>query len=153
MKHGAAPPPPPPLPIEILITFFNVLNKFTLLKKKCLRANHSRFVNKKLNKAIMERSRLRNEYIKDKTRAARIAYQKQRNVCLSILCQSKKCYCKNLNLGYRETFFLKQSKIKNAYITLKEGEKLIKHEYQIANIFNTFFLEIVPNLGTNVDER
>ena len=101
----------------------------------------------------MERSRLRNEYIKDKTRAARIAYQKQRNVCLSILCQSKKCYCKNLNLGYRETFFLKQSKIKNAYITLKEGEKLIKHEYQIANIFNTFFLEIVPNLGTNVDER
>ena len=32
----------------------------------------------------MQRSRLRNEYLKDKTRAARIAYKKQRNVCVSI---------------------------------------------------------------------
>ena len=53
--------------------FLNVLNKFALLKKKYLRANHSRFANKKLNKAIMQRSRLRNEYLKAKTRAARIA--------------------------------------------------------------------------------
>ena len=53
--------------------FLNVLNKFALLKKKFLRANHSHFVNKKLNKAIMQRSRLRNEYLKAKTRAARIA--------------------------------------------------------------------------------
>ena len=29
----------------------------------------------------------------------------------------------------------------------------MKNEYQIANIFNTFFVEIVPNLGTKVDER
>ena len=41
----------------------------------------------------------------------------------------------------------------NTYITLNEDEKLIKNEYQIANIFNTFFIEIVPNLGTKVDER
>ena len=38
------------------------------------------------------------------------------------------------------------------YITLNEDEKLIKNEYQITNIFNTFFNEIVPNLGTKVDE-
>ena len=37
----------------------NVLNKFAPLKKKYLRANHSRFVNKELNKAFMLRSRLR----------------------------------------------------------------------------------------------
>ena len=30
------------------MTFLNVLNKFTPLKKKYLRANHSRFVNKEL---------------------------------------------------------------------------------------------------------
>ena len=41
----------------------------------------------------------------------------------------------------------------STYITLNEDEKLIKNEYQIANIFNTFFIEIVPNLGTKVDER
>ena len=37
------------------MTFLNVPNKFALLKKKYQRANHSRFVNKELNKAIMQR--------------------------------------------------------------------------------------------------
>ena len=40
----------------------------------------------------------------------------------------------------------------NTYITLNEDEKL-KNEQQIANIFNIFFIEIVPDLGTKVDER
>ena len=38
------------------MTFLNVLNKFAPLKKKYLRANHSRFFNKELNKAFMLRS-------------------------------------------------------------------------------------------------
>ena len=41
----------------------------------------------------------------------------------------------------------------NTYITLNEDEKLIKNEYQISNILNRFFTEIVPNLGTKVDGR
>ena len=40
----------------------------------------------------------------------------------------------------------------NIYITLNEDEKLIKNEYQITNIFKTFFNKIVPNFGTKVDE-
>ena len=144
------------------MTFLNVLNKFAPLKKKYLRANHSRFVNKELNKAIMQRSRLRNAYLKDRTRAARIAYKKQRNVCVSILRKSKKCYYENLdtkNITDNKKFWgtvkpLFSNKVRsNTYITLNEDEKLIKNEYQIANIFNTFFIEIVPNLGTKVDER
>ena len=54
------------------MTFLNVLNKFAPLKKKYLRANHSRFVNKELNKAIMQRSRLRNKYLKGNTRAEQL---------------------------------------------------------------------------------
>ena len=50
--------------------------------------------------------------------------------------------------------FLFSNKIRsNTYITLNEEEKLIKNEYQMANIFITFFIEIVANLGTKVDER
>ena len=79
------------------MTFLNVLNMLPSLKKKYLRANHSRFINKEFNKAIMQRSMLRNAYLKDKTRAARIAYKKQRNVCVSILRKSKKCYYENLD--------------------------------------------------------
>ena len=43
----------------------------------------------------MQRSRLRNKYLKDKTTAVRITYHKQRNVCLNILRKSEK---KNLTL-------------------------------------------------------
>ena len=41
----------------------------------------------------------------------------------------------------------------NTYITLNEDEKLIKNEYQIANLFNIFFIEIVRNLGAKLDKR
>ena len=41
----------------------------------------------------------------------------------------------------------------STYITLNEDEKLTKNEYQIVNIFNTFFIEIVPDVDTKVDER
>ena len=68
--------------------FLNVLNKFAPLKKKYLSANQSRFVNKELNKVIMQRSRLHNKYLKDKIRAASMAYKKQINVCVSILRKS-----------------------------------------------------------------
>ena len=143
------------------VTFLNVLKKFASLKKKYLSANPSRFVNKVLNKTVMQRSRLHNAYLKGKTRAAKIVYKKQRNVCVSILRKSKKCYYENLdskNITDNKKFWgtvkpLFSNKVRsNTYITLNEDEKLIKNEYQIANIFNTFFIEIVPNLGTKVDE-
>ena len=41
----------------------------------------------------------------------------------------------------------------STYITLNEDEKSIKNEYQIAKNLSTLFIEIVPNLRTNVDER
>ena len=46
---------------------------------------------------------------------------------------------------------MKQKSI--TYITLNEDKKLIKNEFRIAKTFNTFFIEIVPNIGTEVDER
>ena len=144
------------------MTFLNVLNKFAPLKKKYLRANHSRFVSKKLNKAVIQRSRLRYENLKDKTRVARIAYKKLRNVSVSILRKCKKYYYENLDTknttvnkkfwGTVKLLFLNKVRSNN-YITLNEDKKLIKNEYQIDNIFKTFFIEIVPNLGTKFDER
>ena len=114
--------------------------------------------NKEINKAIIQKSNLRNVYLKDKTRAVRIAYKKQRNVCVSVL--RKKIDYENLdtkNVTDNKKFSstvkpLFSNKVRsNAYITLNEDEKLIKNEYQIAKIFNTFFIEIFPYLGTKVD--
>ena len=109
----------------------------------------------------MQGPRLRIEYLYDKTRAARIAYKKQKIVCASILCKSENCYYENLDTKNITDNKKSWSTVKplfsnkvtsNTYITLNEDEKLIKNEYQITNIFNTFFNEIVPNLGTKVDE-
>ena len=49
--------------------------------------------------------------------------------------------------------FFKQSKIKRLNYTIKEDKKILKNEYKIANVFNTFFIEIVPSLGIKVDEK
>ena len=43
--------------------------------------------------------------------------------------------------------------MKLARVTLKENEKLIREEYNIANTFNKFFKEIVPKLGIKIEEK
>ena len=72
------------------MTFLNALNSFAPDKKKYLRANHSKFVNKELSKAMMLRTKLRNKFLKQKTTETRSSYNKQRNICVSILRKTKR---------------------------------------------------------------
>ena len=81
-------------------TFMEFLDKFAPLKKKYIRANHSSFVTKELSKAIMLRSKLRNQFLKTRTQEPKINYNKQRNLCVSITRKSKRSYYKNLNLKH-----------------------------------------------------
>ena len=55
--------------------FIELLNKVAPLKTKFLRANHSKFVTK-VSKAIMLRTKLRNQFLKKRTLEARIKYNK-----------------------------------------------------------------------------
>ena len=57
-----------------------ILDKFAPLKKKYIRANYSKFVSKELSKAIMLRSKLRNQFLKTKTQESKLKYNKQRNL-------------------------------------------------------------------------
>ena len=104
----------------------------------------------------MQRSRLFNKYLKDKTRVARVAYKKQRNVCVSILRKSKKCCYESSdtkNITNSTKFWgtvkpLFSNKVRSSTnITLNEDEKLIKNKYQIANILNTFLLKLFQTLA------
>ena len=61
--------------------FLNVLNSFAPVRKIYLRANHSKFVNKELSKAMIQRTKLRNKFLKEKTTETRLANKKQRNIC------------------------------------------------------------------------
>ena len=75
----------------------NIFNKHAPLKRRYVRANQAPFMNKKLSKEIMTRSRLRNKFLKTKTDANRKAYNKQRNYCVSLFRREKKSFFNNLD--------------------------------------------------------
>ena len=55
------------------------------LRKLYVRANQVPFINRKINKEIMKRSRLRNKFLNSKSNLDRRAYNKQRNICISFI--------------------------------------------------------------------
>ena len=59
----------------------NELNKNAKVKKKYVRANNAPFMTKKLSKAIMNRSRLKNRFLKKTNNENEQNYKKQRNYC------------------------------------------------------------------------
>ena len=77
-------------------TFLTVLDKHDPIKKKYLRVNHANLVAKQLRKAIMKRSKLRNDFLKDRNDAFQSADRKQRNLCVIFLRKAKKQYFSNL---------------------------------------------------------
>ena len=78
--------------------FMEISNKFAPLKKKYIRSNHSKFVTKELSKAIVLRSKLRNQFLKTKTQESKMKYNKQKNLCVSIARKAKRSYYENLDL-------------------------------------------------------
>ena len=67
------------------------------LKKKIVRANQSPFMNKKLRKEIMKRSRLRNKFLNTNSDIDRKTYNRQRNYVVSLLRNEKNNFCSNLD--------------------------------------------------------
>ena len=75
-----------------------LLNKVAPQKTKFLRANHSKFVTKDVSKAIMLITKLKNQFLKKMTLEARTKYNKQRNICVSLVKKAKRNYQENLDL-------------------------------------------------------
>ena len=79
------------LSLEAFISMFKIVfEKHAPLKKKYLRATHSKFVPKELSKAIMLMSKLRKRFLKDRTEESRCKYKKQRKVCVYLFKKSQK---------------------------------------------------------------
>ena len=79
-------------------TLYEVLNKHAPLKKKYLRANDSSFMAKHLRQMIMNRSRGKNAYIKNKTGENWGRYRKLRNECVKLTKKVKIEYFRNINI-------------------------------------------------------
>ena len=133
-----------------------ILEKKAPLKERYVRYNQAKFMNKILQKAIMNRSRLLNRYRKEKTEATRSAYKRQRNFCVKLLRMTKKEFYNNLNVKYitENKLFWKTVKplftdktLKDERITLVENNKVVSDESKLVEIFGKYFGNIVQNLG------
>ena len=77
--------------------FLKVLDKHAPRKQKYIRANNSNFITKAFRKEIMHRSRNRNKFLRERTNESKIAYNKQQNICVSLLRKTRRDYFANLD--------------------------------------------------------
>ena len=134
----------------------HVLQMQAPIKEKHVRYNQAMFMNKPLQKAIMNRSRLLNKYRKKKTEETKLAYKKQRNFCVKLLRKTKKEFYNNLNVKCitDNKLFWKTVKpsftdktLKDERITLVEKNEVISDDIKLVKIFSEYFGNIVQNLG------
>ena len=83
---------------KLTLLFFNALNISAPLKMKMLRFNSSAFMTKKLWKEIMKRSKLKNNFNKNRNHENWCQYKTQRNYCVILLRKSKKQYFSNIDV-------------------------------------------------------
>ena len=135
--------------------FMNILNKNAKVKKKYLRANNAPFMNKTLSRAIMNRSRLKNRFLKNPNNENELNYKKQRNYCVNVLNKAKKKYFNSLNnrnISNNKEFwkvvkpFFSEKTTINRIILLVENDKIISDDQEVAELMNNYFSNVVPLL-------
>ena len=134
------------------------IQKHAPRKQRYVRANQAPLKNKTINKEIMKRSRLRNKFLNTKSDIDRKAYNKQRNLCVSLIRREKKNVVNNISTRDstdNKTFWktvkpLFTDKIQTkSKITLIEkkvvfglgqeqivSEKVISEDQAVAEVFN-----------------
>ena len=132
------------------------LNSQAPIKQKYIRANQAPFMNKELNKAVMDRSRLRNKYLINRTEENKRAYNKQRNYVVSLVRKSKREYYNNLDIKkiidnkkfWKTVKPLFSDKIsRNNKIILIENGNILSEEDAVSETLNNFYSNIITNLN------
>ena len=136
--------------------FDTVIDNYVPLKKEQLRFNHSPFMKKALQKAIMTHSRLKNIYNKKRSYNNWHKYKKQRNFCVKLLCKTKQDYFNNIDIksvsGTKKFWEMIKPNFSNKglnsnKIFLSEKERLMKDPAVIATTMNDYFVNITETIG------
>ena len=123
-------------------------------KKIEIRGNNKPFMTKTLSKSNTDRTRLRNNFLKNPTVANRLAYTKQKLLCITSQ-KSKREYFANLNeknitdsRNFWQTVkpFLNEKNKSREKITLVKNEEFISDDVEVANTLNNYFSNVVKNL-------
>ena len=112
-------------------------------------------MNKILSKAVMNRSRLRNKYLKYPNDINLLNYRKYRNYCTSLFRKEKRKFFSKLDTKLicdNKTFWktvkplFSDKHSGRTNITLIEDNEIISNDEKNANIFNNFFTNVVSKL-------
>ena len=74
----------------------DVLNKYSPLKRKYIKASYAEYMDKELTQVKMKRSRLWNVYLKHRSKENRSAYKKEHTFCVTLLRKKKPDHFNNL---------------------------------------------------------
>ena len=80
--------------VEFTNTVLSILDKYAPIKIKYIRANNSAFITKELKQ---QKTKLRQKFLKERTKDSKHLYNRQRNLCGSLLQKTKRDYFKQLN--------------------------------------------------------
>ena len=121
----------------------DILDYLAPVKHKYVRANQAPFMNKCLNKSVVEIGKLKKKYLKNKTPLNWLEYEKQRNSCVSLFRKQRKAFysCLDVKAVVDNKVFWKvvkpsfSDKIKgNENITLIENHEIINEEKKICEL-------------------
>ena len=125
------------------------MGKHAPIKKKYLRVNHAG--TKQLRKAIIKRSKLRNDFLKDRYDASQSAYRKQGNLCVTLLRKGKKQYFSNLEpklINDNKRFWKSVKPLFSGKITVKEiinlteNGEVFSSDTDMSDTFNDYFSNV-----------
>ena len=68
-----------------------------IIKKEIYRLSNCNFMTKELRKAIMNRSKLRNQFLKTRNKESKKRFNRQRNFCVSLLRKTQRRFFGKLN--------------------------------------------------------
>ena len=140
-------------------TCLSVVNTIGLLKSRFIRANQAPFINKEVQRGVTVRSKLRKKFLKSRSESDKKAYNKQRSKFVSLLRKTKKAYYCDLNVKgvvdnkrfwkrMKSFFSDKSNNFEN--ISLVVNGNLLTNDFEIAETFNKYIKNIVPNLVLKV---
>ena len=136
--------------------YIDISNLHAPIKKKFVRGNNAPFMNKTLSKAIMHRSKLKNQFNNNPTEENKRIYHKQRNYCVNLLNKEKRKYYNDLDPVILEdnrkfwqrikALFSDKQKSQPKDIILVENDITTSDKNEVAEKLNSFFIGAVEKL-------
>ena len=139
--------------------YMEILHKHAPQKKKVVRANHAPYVSKKLRKAIMKRSCLKNSYYKNQNDESLREYKRHKNYCSRLYKKEKKQYFNSLNPTFVKdsknfwkninSFFSDKGRNPSKITLSGKDDEIISKDKDICNELNYLFENAANSLGCN----